>query len=445
MVHLGLGSFFRAHPCWYTHHAPDAGAWGIASFTGRGSRSLVDALNEQDGLYTLVSRGSDADEAEVITCLAATHTAAEHEAWLRSFASPDLAVVTVTVTEAGYLRGPGAGLDTRHPEVATDIEALRANPTAVVRTAPARLVAGLVARRRADAGPLAIMPCDNVPQNGPMAVRVLTDLAGLVDPSLVPWLHQSVSVVTTVVDRITPRPVPDDSRAAMAATGFDDRCPVVTEPYSEWVLSGAFPAGRPRWEVAGAVFTADPGPYERRKLWLLNGAHSLLAYAAPLLGHATVAEATADDTCGSWVEDWWAVAASHLDRPAGETARYQRALLSRFGNSRINDQLARIAADGSQKLPVRILPVLRAERAAGRLPAAATRVLAAWIAHLRGQGAPVSDVLAGELLPLAAGPLPAAVPRLLARLDPELGADTALVALVAEQARELTRTARARS
>ena len=70
----------------------------------------------------------------------------------------------------------------------------------------------------------------------------------------------------------------------------------------------------------------------------------------------------------------------------------------------MHDRLDRIAADGSQKLPIRILPVLRAERAAGRMPAGATRVLAAWVCHLRGLGAPVSDVRAGEVVPLAAGP-----------------------------------------
>jgi fructuronate reductase len=441
MLHLGLGSFFRAHPSWYTDHAPDAADWGIAAFTGRGSQPLADALNAQDGLYTLVSRGSEADAAEVVGCLSAAHPAADHEGWLRSFASPDLAVVTITVTEGGYLRGPGGGLDTSRPEVTADIEALRTSLAAEVSTAPARLVAGLAARRLAEAGPVAVVPCDNVQENGAMAARVLTELAGLVDQGLSDWMWRSVSVVTTVVDRITPRPVPDDSRAALAGTGFEDRCPVVTEPFAEWVLSGTFPAGRPRWEECGARFTADAGPFERRKLWLLNGAHSLLAYAGSILGHATMAEAAADDTCRGWLEDWWAVAAGHLDRPAGETAAYQRALLGRFGNGRINDQLARIAADGSQKLPVRILPVLRAERAAGRLPPAATLILAAWVCHLRGFGAPVNDVRAGEIVPLAAGPLATAVPCLLRYLDPDVGEDRQLAELVTDQCEQLVRGA----
>ena len=439
IVHLGLGSFFRAHPCWYTEHASDAAGWGIAAFTGRANQALVEALNEQDGLYTLITRGSDADAFEVLSCLVRAHAAADHEGWLRYFEAPDLAAVTITVTEAGYLSG-GGRLDAGRAEVQADARALRRDPTALVRTAPARLVAGLAARRRAGAGPLALVPCDNIPGNGALAGRVLADLADLVDPALRDWMQDSVSVVTTVVDRITPRPASADVRTVLESTGRDDRCPVVTEPFREWVLSGTFPAGRPRWEDAGALVTDDAAPYEHRKIWMLNGAHSLLAYAGSIRGHATVADAAADETCREWLEEWWDVASAHLGQPA-ELTSYRAALVERFGNIRIADRLDRIAADGSQKLPIRILPAVRAERAADRLPAAATRVLAAWVCHLRGLGAPVSDARADEVVPLAAGPLGAAVPRVLGWLDQDLGADADLIAVVIEQGGWFARTA----
>ncbi len=441
LVHLGLGSFFRAHPCWYTEHAPDAAQWGIAAFTGRGNQPLVDELTEQEGLYTLISRASDADHFEVLSSLSRAHPAAEHDAWLRYFEAPDLSAVTITVTEAGYLPGPDGGLDTGRPEVQADIKTLRNDPTGVVRTAPARLVAGIAARQRAGAGPLTLVPCDNTPGNGALAERVVRDLAQLVDDGLAAWLTDSVAVVTTMVDRITPRAAPEDLRAVLKATGFDDRCPVVSEPFHEWVLSGKFPAGRPRWEDTGATFTDDITPYEHRKLWLLNGAHSLLAYAGSIRGHATVAAAIGDDTCRSWVEEWWAVASPHLDQPAADVAAYRAALVQRFGNTRMHDRLDRIAADGSQKIPIRILPVLRAERAAGRMPAGATRVLAAWICHLRGLGAPVRDVRADEVVPLAGGPLGAAVPRILGKLDPALGADHDVVAMVVDQGQKFAHQA----
>lgn len=439
IVHLGLGNFFRAHQAWYTSRSPDAEHWGIAAFTGR-SAALADALRAQDGLYTLITRAADGDRFARIGSVARAHAATEHDAWLGYFADPRVAVVTSTVTEAGYLRGPGGGLDTGHPDVQADVAALRADLRSPVTTAPGRLLAGLAARRAADAGPLTLVPCDNLPGNGEAVHRVLTDLAGLVDPSLQPWLASQVSTVTTMVDRITPRTTPDDRRAVAEATGVDDAAPVVTEPFSEWVLHGSFAAGRPRWEDAGATLTDDIERFEQRKLWLLNGAHSLLAYAAPLRGAETVADAVADPTARDWLTAWWDEASRHLPLPAQDIAAYRAALLERFANPQMRHLLAQIAADGSQKLPVRVLPALRAERAAGRVPEGASRALAAWVCHLRGHGAPVSDPHADHLVPLAAGPLPEAVRRVLGWLDPELGEDGDLGAAVLASAEELCRS-----
>jgi len=117
MLHLGLGNFARAHLCWYTDHAPDAADWGIAAFTGRSSQQLAAALTDQQGLYSLISRGPEADDAEVIGCLVRAHPGDDHERWLRHMSAADLAMVTVTVTEAGYLRGHAGGLDVARPEV----------------------------------------------------------------------------------------------------------------------------------------------------------------------------------------------------------------------------------------------------------------------------------------------------------------------------------------
>lgn len=444
IVHLGLGNFFRAHQCWYTDHAPDAADWGIAAFTGRRDSVLVGELNEQQGLYTFVARDNDRDRFEVMSSLSRAHAAAENQAWLRYMAAPELAAVTVTVTEAGYQRGPNGGLDTARPEVQADVAALRADLTAPVRTAPGRLLAGVAARRAADGAPFALVPCDNTPGNGALARQVVQELAQLIDPDLATWFTESVSVVTTMVDRITPATTSGDVRTVGDATRFDDRCPVIGEPFAEWVLSGAFPAGRPRWDSAGATFTDDATPYENRKLWLLNGAHSLLAYAGSIRGHATVAQAIADDTCQSWVQEWWTAAGGHLDQPKSDLAAYREALLRRFANVRMIDRLDRIAADGSQKLPIRIIPVLRNDRTAGRLPAGVTRVLAAWICHLRGWGAPVNDARSDDVVPLAAGELAAAVPRLLDRLELGLGGDVDVVALVVEQCAQLVGDARRR-
>ena len=189
-----------------------------------------------------------------------------------------------------------------------------------------------------------------------------------------------------MVDRITPHTTDDDRAAVRERAGVDDPVPVVTEPYVEWVLSGEFPQGRPHWEDVGARFVDDVVPWEHRKLWLLNGSHSLMAYAGTMRGHETVEQAISDPVVRGWVEQWWDDAARHLPLPAEEIAAYRAALLERYANPRIRHLLRQIAADGSQKVPIRILPTVRADLAEGRVPTGAARVLAAWVCHLRGRG-----------------------------------------------------------
>jgi fructuronate reductase len=436
IVHLGLGNFFRAHQAWYTDRAPDADEWGIAAFTGR-SPAVAEALAPQDGLYTLVTRGPGGDSDALVASLSAVHASDDHEAWLGYLRQPEVGVVTLTVTEAGYRRATDGSLDLTDGEVAEDLAALRRDLGAATSTVPARLVAGLAARRSAGAGPLAIVPNDNLPHNGAVARRVVLDLAAAADAGLARWVEENVSFVSTMVDRITPRATDEDRRAVLDRTGLDDRSPVVTEPFTEWVLAGDFPAGRPAWHASGAQLVDDVTPFEDRKLWLLNGAHSLLAYAGSLRRHETVAEAVADAEVRSWVEQWWDEAAGHL-RDAGDVAAYRGALLERFTNPRIRHLLAQIAADGSQKLPVRVAPTLRAEREAGRMPRGAVRVLAAWLLHLQGHGAAVSD--AHEVVAeVGRADRAEGAELVVAHVAPELADDAALVDAVVELAEELAR------
>ena len=133
----------------------------------------------------------------------------------------------------------------------------------------------------------------------------------------------------------------------------------------------------------------------------------------------------ADRTCRGWLNQWWDEAVRYVPLPADELTAYRAALLERFANPRIRHTLAQIAADGSQKVPIRVLPVLRGEWAAGRVPPGAVRTLAAWIAHLRGAGAPVSDAGAGPYRDRSGS-----VADVLALLAPDLAGDRELIAAV---------------
>ena len=434
MVHLGVGNFTRAHQAWYTSHSPDADQWGIAGFTGR-RRDTADALAPQDGLYTLITRSGEGDTFELIGTLSAVHAAADHEAYLDYLSRPEVALVTITVTEAAYLRGADGHLDAGLDVIVSDLEALQSDPRNPVASLPARLVAGLVARRTSGASALTILSCDNLPENGAVTKTVVQDFAALLDETLGDWINSQVDFATSMVDRITPRTTDEDRALVQQACGYVDAYPVATEPFSEWVISGGFPAGRPRWEEAGATIVAEVEPFEQRKLWLLNGSHSMLAYAGSIRGHSTIDEAIADPSCRSWVEMFWDEASRHLSLPAADIAEYREALLTRFSNPRAGDQLARIAADGSTKLVVRTLPTIRAERSAGRLPIGCATTISAWMLHLRGLGAPINDPGAAAAEQAAnSGELREAVPAVLDVLEPGLGGDRDFVDAVIGQA-----------
>ena len=434
IVHLGVGNFHRAHQAWYTFRSPDADKWGIAAFTGRRS-DTADALAPQDGLYTLITRSAEGDTFELIGALSAVHAAAEHETYLDHLSRPELAVITITVTEAGYLRGADGHLNAGRGVVASDVQVLRSDPRGPVASLPAKLAAGLLARRAAGAEALTVLSCDNLPENGDVTRTVVRELATMVDDTLPGWIDNHIDFATSMVDRITPQTTDEDRALVEQACGYVDAAPVATEPFSEWVVSGGFPAGRPRWEEAGATLVTDVEPFERRKLSLLNGSHSMLAYAGSIRGYQTIDEAIADPACRSWVETFWDEASRHLTLPASNLASYRAALLTRFANPQMRDQLARIAADGSAKLPVRTLPTLRAERSAGRIPTGCATTIAAWVLHLRGIGAPVNDPGAATAQQAAnSGDIPVAVPAVLNVLEPGLGSDKELVDAILRQA-----------
>ncbi|MFF2050250.1 mannitol dehydrogenase family protein [Leifsonia sp. NPDC058194] len=381
IVHLGLGAFHRSHQAWYTAHAADAHDWGIAAYTGR-HPDAADILQAQDCVYTLVERGAGSDRYERIDSIVRAVPGDDLADFVETMAAGDVAVVTLTVTEAGYRATPTGALDRDDPDVERDVSALRdffsgdGPKLPAVRTVPGRLVLGLDVRRRLGAPPIAIVSCDNLPDNGALTRRVVGGFAQLVSPDLAAWLPTGASFVSTSVDRITPRLEAGDVERISAAVGWADAAPVVTEPFADWVLAGDFPSGRPAWESAGARFVDDIHPWEARKLWMLNGAHTLLASSGRLRGHDTVAAAFADPVCRAQVDTLWDEAAAQL--PAVETTGYRAALAERFANPRIVHRLAQIAEGSLTKLRLRVVPVALAERDAGRPADGCATAIAAW-------------------------------------------------------------------
>jgi fructuronate reductase len=406
IAHIGIGAFAKAHQIWYTQQVDEANEWGVVAFTGR-SATASDQLREQDGLYTLIERGVDGDSFEVIDRIVRAEDGMNVTEFTNTLSKPEISIVTLTITEAGYGFTKDGKLDLESPAPAIN-----------------RLAFALDMRRRLSGARVALVSCDNIPNNGDLLEAAVKNVFSTFDDGALDWLEQNVSFVSTSIDRITPQTTAVDIEEVETRTSWQDNSVTVTEPFRDWILSGEFPAGRPNWEKAGAKFVADIEPFEKRKLWLLNGAHSILAYSGILRGHQTVAEAIADKHCLNLVTQFWDDAVRHLPKADLALDDYRSALLARFSNPRIAHQLRQIAIDGATKLAVRIAPIALAELAEGRPAHAEAQALAAWIEFLRAGDFKDSQ---SEAIRLALADSDAA---LIALLDPQLSSHAEFVSLV---------------
>ncbi len=381
---MGIGNFHRAHQAWYTEVADTDREWGIAAFTGRQPDIAVE-LGPQGGLYTLIERGPQSDQASIVSSIVDVQDGANIGRLVEVMSRTETALVTLTVTEAGYRLDADGGLNRDDVELTSDIDRIATNlaadepgPASQPTTVLGRLVLGLAARQRRGSGPVSIVCCDNIPSNGEVLRRAVSTLAGWVEEDLARWIESEVDFVSTVVDRITPAATVADREIASELIGARDVSPVVTEPFSEWILSGEFRAGRPQWEAAGARFVTDIEPYERRKLWLLNGAHTILAHFGLQRGLTTVAEAIGDQEGFRRVDEFWNAACRHLPEDL-DLGQYRADILERFRNPRIEHLLSQIARDSATKLRYRVAPVARAELRDGRADRSCALAFATWM------------------------------------------------------------------
>lgn len=393
VVHLGVGNFFRAHQAIYLDDAMKAGetGWGICGVSLR-SPATRDALTPQDGLYTLIEREAGGASARVCAALRTVLVAPESpERVITQIAAPGTRWVTLTITEKGYChrhRADGvAELDYDHPDIRHDL----ANPDQA-RSVVGLLHAGLARRHRRGLAALTVLSCDNLSGNGALLNRLIGDFDAALERATPAatrgsgWIEDQARFPDTMIDRIVPRTTDAHRQLARDLTGLDDAWPVVTEPYRQWVIANDFAGPRPDLARHGVQIVPDVRPYEAMKLRLLNAAHTAIACLSLPAGIETVDRAVTTPALRSWVDALWREEViPGLDPTIRALAPdYCRALMARFENPGLAHRTAQIAMDGSQKLPLRILPSIRANLALGLPIARLTLVVAAWIRYLGG-------------------------------------------------------------
>lgn len=402
VVHIGPGVFHRAHQAVYSDRLLRAGStdgaiWAISLR----SSEARDALAPDDYRYPLIERSHDADPPETVRSIDAIlgiTVATENVAALTRLIDPDVTVVTITVTEKGYCAvEPGGALDMSRPEVVLDL----ATPTSP-RSLPGLLVEALHQRRMAGIAPFTIVSCDNLPTNGRAVARVVTEFAEARSAQLGTWVAEHVAFPSSMVDRMVPATTNDD-RAWCRAHGLSDAWPVVSEPFSQWVLEDTFTTSRPDWGAVGVELVSDVSSHERAKLRILNAAHSALAYWGLLAGHDFIWQAVDDPillaATAELVHD---EVIPTLEPPPGwDLADYADQVIKRFGNQALPYTTRKVAGDGSQKLPVRLIPTVVDLMAARRPAPRSGQVLAAWLVTMFG---PSSSTFAVTDPSLANGP-----------------------------------------
>ncbi|MCZ4060715.1 mannitol dehydrogenase family protein [Pantoea sp. LMR881] len=401
MVHIGFGAFHRAHQALCSDKLAEQGSdWGYCE-VNLNSGELIQALREQALLYTVTEMADDSLNTRVIGVItAALHGKGDGiEAVINAMSQPDVAIVSMTVTEKGYCHLPASGdLNPEHPDIVHDL----AHPTAP-RSLPGLILAAIRRRRDAELAPFSVMSCDNMPENGHVTRNVIVQLAQRQDAALADYIQQHITFPSTMVDRIVPAMTDSAFKQLSARLGSCDPVAVEAEPFFQWVIEDNFVSGRPAWENAGAELVKDVLPFEEMKLRMLNGSHSFLAYLGFLAGYEHISDCMADRHFRAAARALMVDEQAPTLRTQGvDLHAYADSLIARYENRAIKHRTYQIATDGTQKLPQRLLDSVRWHLANGSRCDLLLLGVAAWMRYAgavdeQGQPIEIRDPLKNQL------------------------------------------------
>ena len=385
IVHIGLGNFHRAHQAVYLDDLFALGERHDWAIIGAGVRpadaAMRAALKAQDCLSTVIELDPTGRRARRIGAMIDfLPVEPGNGALIAAMARPEIRIVSLTVTEGGYFMDSAGQLDTE----AAGIKADALHPDAP-ETAFGAILAALRLRRAAGVPPFTVMSCDNLPGNGHVTQQVVVGLARLSDPAFADWVEAHVAFPNGMVDRITPA-TGERERAMAAAFGLNDPVPVTCEPFRQWVLEDHFPAGRPALEKVGVVFTEHVHAYEAMKIRILNGGHAIIAYPGGLMDVDLVHEAMEEPLISAFLDKVEREEIIPIVPPVPDTdlAAYYAVIRERFANPEVADTVRRLCLDGSNRQPKFIVPSIRDNRAAGRLPLGLILESALWCRYCAG-------------------------------------------------------------
>jgi len=369
-MHIGAGSFHRAHQAWYLHTLREQGddSWSIALGNIRDdANALLGALAAQQGKYVLETVTPEGErQYETIKSISKVLAwDSEISALVAQGADAQTRVIAFTVTESGYYLTPEHELDLQQADIKADL-------AGSIRTLYGALTRILQQRIAQNGGPVTLLSCDNLRHNGERFRHgFLAFLQAKGEHALYDWVRDNTTSPNTMVDRITPRPTPDVAERVLAATGINDAVPVMGESFIQWVIEDDFINGRPALEKVGIELVESVLPWEEAKIRILNATHSCIAWAGTLIGLNYIDESTRQSAIRQMAWEYVSrdVIPSLTPSPL-DLAKYRDVVLARFSNPWIKDTNQRVAADGLSKIPGMVTPTLIQCYQRGDTPAA---------------------------------------------------------------------------
>ena len=387
ILQFGEGGFLRGFVDYFIHEMNEKGTYsGKAAVVQPIEKGLVDMLREQDCKYHLYIRGLRDGEVvnsrtEIGSISRAINPYEDYEAFLSLAENPDLRFIISNTTEAGIEYLGTEKLTDRPP-----------------KSFPAKLTAFLYRRYELKLPGFILLPCELIDENGTNLKACVKKYAELweLEDGFLDWLETENRFSNTLVDRITPGyPRDDENLEQLIADCNGDRLIDTTEPFALWVIEGNYEEELPLLRSGlPVIWTDDVKPYKKRKVRILNGAHTSMVPAALLYGLTTVGEAMKDEKVRPFLEK--VVKTEILPVLKPEDAGFALSVFARFENPFIKHRLQSIALNSISKFRVRCLPTMLEYREKfGKNPEGLCFSLAALVAFYK-KGTPDDDPVLTE-------------------------------------------------
>ena len=382
VLQFGEGNFLRAFVDYWFDLANEKAGWnGKCCLVQPIAPGLSKMINEQEGLYTLYLRGSEngkkVDDKRVISSVANClnpYEKADYEKMMEVAASDDLEIIVSNTTEAGIQYDPSCQKDDCPPS-----------------SFPAKLTQVLYHRYQAGKPGIIMLACELIDNNGKELLKCVNQYIeqwGLED-GFKKYVNEDCTFCGSLVDRIVPGRIRDQEevKALDEKNGYEDPLTDVGEVFGVWVIEGdeklndVLP-----FKKAGLLdkvfVTPDMSPYKKRKVRILNGAHTGFVLGAYLAGENIVRDCMHDETIKGFMNKMLydeVIPTLPLDKD--DLKKFAAAVEDRFNNPFVNHELMSISLNSTSKWKARNMPsFLGYIEEKGQLPECLTMSLAAYIA-----------------------------------------------------------------